>query len=104
MKTTLARSSAALFVLASFGLAGVGYGATAFLTDDVGWRLFGGATLALTAGAVKELLDLAGLGTPSWKDFVWDVLGAATGLLASWLVDHFIVTPLLQRPAGAPAG
>lgn len=92
----------ALHFAASAGLAGVGYVGTAFLTDDVSWRLFGGAALSLTAGAVKELLDLAGLGTPSWKDFVWDVLGCATGLLTSWLIDRFVVTPLAQpRPAGA---
>jgi putative lipoprotein len=94
----------ALHFAASFGIAGVGYTGAAFFTEDVGVRLLVGGGLAVTAGALKELLDLAGLGTPSWKDFVWDLLGAATGLLTSWLVDHFVVTPLLHRPAGAPAG
>lgn len=93
----------ALHFAVSAGIAGVGYTGAAFFTDDVGVRLLVGGSLALGAGALKELLDLAGLGTPSWKDFVWDVLGAATGLLTSWLVDRFIVTPL-TRPAPAPAG
>lgn len=94
----------ALHFAASFGIASVGYTGAAFFTEDVGVRLLVGGGLAVTAGALKELLDLAGLGTPSWKDFVWDLLGAATGLLTSWLVDRFVVTPLLHRPAGAPAG
>lgn len=48
----------------------------------------------------KELWDLSGHGSPSWKDFTWDVIGVATGLLLSWLVDRYIVTPLLSEPAG----
>lgn len=41
-----------------------------------------GSSLALAAGATKEILDLAGLGHPSWRDVTWDVIGtaAATGL------------------------
>jgi putative lipoprotein len=39
-----------------------------------------GAGAALLAGAVKEGLDAAGLGDPSWKDFTWDAIGAACGV------------------------
>jgi putative lipoprotein len=87
----------ALHFSVSVGITGLGYTATAFLTDDVRLRLLGGGALSLIAGAAKELADLAGFGTPSWKDFTWDVIGTATGLLASWLLDHFLVTPLLLR-------
>ena len=89
----------ALHFTLSATLAGAGYAGAAFLTEDVGLRLLAGGALAVTAGAAKELADLAGLGTPSWKDFTWDLLGTATGLLSAWLIDHFIVTPLLARPA-----
>ena len=89
----------------SAGLAGLGYGGAALLTEDRRLRLAIGAGLALTAGAAKELADLAGLGQPSWKDFTWDVIGTAAGLLISWLFDRFVFTPLFP-PApsliGAP--
>lgn len=81
----------------SAGLAGVGYGGAALLTEDRCVRLAVGASVALTAGVAKELLDLSGLGHPSWKDLAWDVAGTAIGLLVSWLVDRFVFTPLLTR-------
>jgi uncharacterized protein YfiM (DUF2279 family) len=48
-----------------------------------------GATLIIGAG--KELLDLAGLGTPSWKDFAWDAIGCAVGVLV-WVAVHLLFT------------
>lgn len=50
----------ALHFGASAGLAGLGYGAAALLWDDTGLRLGVGASVALTAGIAKELVDLAG--------------------------------------------
>jgi putative lipoprotein len=91
----------ALHFAFSATIAGGGYAGAAFLSDDVGVRLLVGGGLSLSAGALKELIDLAGFGTPSWRDFTWDVIGAATGLLVAWLVDHFIVTPL-ARPVATP--
>ena len=85
----------------SAGIAGLGYGGASLFTEDRNVRLAVGAGLALTAGVGKELLDLAGLGHPSWKDLVWDVAGTATGLLISWLLDHFVFTPL-ANPQPAP--
>ena len=81
----------------SAGIAGLGYGGTALFTEDRNLRLAIGAGLALTAGVAKELLDLAGLGQPSWKDLAWDIAGTATGLLVSWLLDHFVFTPLARH-------
>jgi putative lipoprotein len=68
-------------------IAGSGYGVTALFTDDYALRLAVGGGVAILAGAGKELLDLTGLGTPSWRDFTWDVIGTATGLLVAFLVD-----------------
>lgn len=83
----------------SAGLAGLGYGGTALVTEDRAVRLVVGGSVALAAGLAKELLDLAGLGHPSWKDLAWDVAGTAVGLVLSWLIDRFVVTPLAQgRP------
>ncbi len=90
----LGRDKALHFGL-SAGLASLGYAGAALLTGDEGVRLLVGGGLALTAGAAKELADLAGLGQPSWKDFTWDLIGTATGLLTTWLLDHFLVRPLL---------
>ena len=47
------------------------------------------------------------LGTPSWRDFTWDVIGTATGLLVSFLVDLAVRAVTgeprpPERPAEAP--
>lgn len=80
----------------SAGIAGLGYGGTALLTEDRTVRLVVGGSVALAAGIAKELYDLAGFGDPSWKDFAWDVAGTAVGLVVSWLLDHFVFTPLAK--------
>ena len=91
----------ALHCSISAGLAGLGYAGAALLTEDRRLRLAIGAGVALTAGAAKEFADLAGLGQPSWKDFTWDVIGTAAGLLVSWLFDRFVFTPLFPPPPSA---
>ncbi len=89
----------ALHFSVSAGIAGAGYGVTAAFSDDLRCKLAFGGGLALSAGVAKELWDLNGHGSPSWKDFTWDVIGVATGLLLSWVIDRYVVTPLLERPA-----
>ncbi|MGC4114459.1 MAG: hypothetical protein QM765_07580 [Myxococcales bacterium] len=48
---------------------------------------------------------MAGLGTPSWKDFVWDLLGTAVGLALAFGIDRlFFWHPKSEpAPAAAPA-
>ena len=65
----------------------MGYGVTTAVTPDRWKALVVGGTLAIGAGALKEGLDAAGLGDPSWKDFAWDVIGAACGLGVAWVID-----------------
>jgi len=68
-------------------IAGTGYGLTTAATPDR-WKAFAvGGAAAVGAGALKEGLDAAGLGDPSWKDFAWDVIGAACGLGVAWALD-----------------
>ncbi|HKQ68988.1 MAG TPA: hypothetical protein VJT73_06605 [Polyangiaceae bacterium] len=68
-------------------IAGSGYGLTTAGTEDR-WKAFAvGGGAAIGAGALKEGLDAAGYGDPSWKDFAWDVIGAACGLGVAWIVD-----------------
>lgn len=86
----------------SAGIAGLGYGVTSAFTESRPVRIAVGASLGLAAGIGKELLDLAGLGTPSWKDFTWDVIGTATGVLLAFVIDWFVVRPLTS-PMPAPA-
>lgn len=90
----------ALHFAFSAGIAGAGYASAALFADDIGVRLLVGGGLSLGAGAAKELFDLAGFGHPSWKDFAWDVVGAATGLLVAWLIDHLVATWSSPGPAG----
>lgn len=91
----------ALHFGASALLAGGGYGVAALLTDSRPVRAGVGAATALTAGIAKELFDLAGFGHPSWRDFTWDVIGAACGVLVSFVLDVWVISPLL-RPAPQP--
>jgi len=92
----------ALHFTLSAAIAGAGYGVAAIFTDQRPVRLAVGGGVALLAGGVKELFDLVGGGTPSWKDFTWDVIGTATGLLVAFLLDVLVITPLTQ-PAPQPA-
>lgn len=95
----------ALHFAASAGIAGTGYGLAGLWQpppDEV-HRLAIGGSAGLAAGVAKELLDLAGLGMPSWRDLAWDVAGTAFGLALAWAVDRLVLRPLLLRPAG-PAG
>lgn len=84
----------------SVGLSAGGYAAGLALFDSREPRLALGFGLAVTAGAGKELYDLAGHGDPSWRDFTWDLLGAATGALLAWTID-ILLSPA-RDPAPAP--
>lgn len=86
----------ALHFGASAALATGGYALTSVFSESRTARLIGGAGLALTAGAGKELYDLLGPGDPSWRDLVWDVIGTSAGLLLAYTVDRFVVSPWLQ--------
>jgi putative lipoprotein len=85
------------FTLSSV-ISGGGYGVTALVVDAIPARIVFGAGLAVSAGAAKELVDLAGFGTPSWKDFAWDVFGTAVGLGIAVTID---VATRRPRPVGA---
>ncbi len=87
----------------SAGLAGLSYGGASLLWDDVGLRLGVGASVAVTAGVAKELLDLAGMGTPSWKDLTWDLLGTAVGLALAFTFDRLFCERPTPAAATAPA-
>jgi putative lipoprotein len=79
-----------LHAAASAVIAAAGYAASAPWIERPAGRAAIGASLALGAGAAKELLWDAGLerGDPSWKDFTWDAIGAAVGVGVALLVDH----------------
>lgn len=78
----------------SAGISAGSYAASAALFASRGHALLAAGGVTLAAGAAKEALDLAGFGTPSWKDFVWDVAGTLVGLGLAWSVD------LVVRGAG----
>lgn len=84
---------------ASAVLAGGGYAAGTALFDARYEALLLGGGVALTAGATKELADMAGAGTPSWRDFAWDVVGTAVGLGLAWGVDLALRGTSQERPA-----
>ena len=71
----------------SAGIAAASYAASAAVFDARGHALLVAGGVTLAAGAGKEVLDLAGFGTPSWKDFVADVAGMIVGLAVAWSVD-----------------
>jgi putative lipoprotein len=99
-------SDKALHFTISAGIAGAGYGITTAFAEDrwKAWAVGGGAALA--AGALKEGFDATGSGDPSWKDFTWDLIGAAVGLALAWGIDaavHGGKAPPLAATAGSSA-
>ncbi|WP_373047945.1 YfiM family protein [Vulgatibacter sp.] len=78
---------------ASAALAVGGYALGAAFFDEVPARLATGAGIALGAGVAKEVADLAGAGSASWRDLVWDVAGTGAGLLVAWGVDAVFFAP-----------
>ena len=74
-------------------LAAGGYGMAADVFPDEAPRLILGGGLSLLVGAGKELIDSATSGHPSWKDFAWDVVGAAAGLFVAWAVHQLLAEP-----------
>jgi len=58
-----------------------------------------GAGVSLGAGIGKELADLAGYGTPSWKDLAWDVIGTVAGLAVAYGLDLAIRGVSREHPA-----
>jgi putative lipoprotein len=80
----------ALHFSACFMLAGDGYAGVSVFTKRETMRLTAGAGLALAAGAAKEVYDRYSGGDASLRDLTWDVVGAATGTVISWLVDRYL--------------
>ena len=81
-------------------LAGIGYGVGTEIFDHR-WQCAAlGGGLAIGAGAAKELLDMTGLGDPSWRDFTWDVIGAVVGLGVAIAIDAVVRSS--SSPSSAP--
>jgi putative lipoprotein len=71
-------------------IAGDGYaGASVFSKHDI-TRLGTGTGLAIAAGLGKEVYDMYAGGDASVRDLTWDVVGAATGTVVSWLIDRYL--------------
>jgi putative lipoprotein len=70
--------------------AGDGYAGSSVFTKREAMRLSAGAGIAMAAGAGKEVYDRYSGGDASLRDLTWDVVGAATGTVISWLVDRYI--------------
>ncbi|HVK68309.1 MAG TPA: hypothetical protein VM694_27810 [Polyangium sp.] len=87
----------------SAALATGAYGASALSgLDGRANRVAVGMAVALGAGYSKEILDAAGFGTPSWKDFAWDLIGTAVGLGVSLAIDYAL-SPAPTEKTGRPA-
>jgi putative lipoprotein len=67
-----------------------GYAAGTALWEERWKAIALGGGLGLGAGAIKEGLDAAGLGNPSWKDFAWDAIGTACGIVVALTVDAVV--------------
>lgn len=88
----------ALHFGASATIAGSGYAIGAPLFDCRGHALILGASLAAGAGITKELLDLTGLGDPSWRDLAWDGIGTVAGLAFAWGIDLLVQGVSAEHP------
>jgi putative lipoprotein len=80
----------ALHFAVAGAIAGIGYGVGTEIFDHR-WQCAAlGGGLAIGAGAAKELMDMTGVGDPSWRDFTWDVIGAAAGLGVAIVIDALV--------------
>lgn len=70
-----------LHLACSAALACAGFATAALAGVGFWWCVSAGAGLAALGGVAKELLDLAGLGTPELRDLGADAAGTALGLL-----------------------
>lgn len=71
----------------SAALAASAYGLSALAIDGKKNRAVLGATFSLGIGYSKEVLDAVGFGDPSWKDFVWDIIGTGVGVSLAVALD-----------------
>ena len=83
----------ALHFGAGAGLSAGGYAIGIIGLDNRWAALAIGSGVALTLGAAKEGLDAAGLGVPSWRDFVWSAVGTAIGIGFSITFDAALRGP-----------
>ena len=80
----------ALHFTAGFTLSAGGYGLGSLAFQGRLGRILTGAGVALGAGVAKEIYDMTGSGSPSWRDFAWDAIGTGCGLLLAWTVDRLL--------------
>ena len=80
----------ALHASAGAAIGAGGYAGSALVFSGTRARVTSGLALALGAGAAKEWSDRGGRGTPSWRDFAWDAVGATTGVTIAWLIDRAV--------------
>jgi putative lipoprotein len=71
----------------SVGLSAGGYAVSSLWLDERWQRATAGATFSLTLGIGKELWDLSGHGSASYKDFTWDVAGTLVGTGLALAID-----------------
>lgn len=94
----------ALHFSVSAVIAAGSYAAGTAIFDARGHALVAAGGLTLAVGAGKELLDLAGYGDPSWRDFAADVAGTIVGLAVAWSLDLLVrgiddrSQPILSTP------
>jgi putative lipoprotein len=87
---------------ASVGIASGGYAIGAATLDARYEALILGGALSIALGTGKELADMAGLGSPSWRDFTWDLVGTVAGLGLAWGLDLALRGTSAEHPALAP--
>ena len=95
-------SDKALHFGVSLVLAAGGYAGSSPWLEPRSERALVGGAFSLTLGAGKEVWDLTGHGDPSWRDFTWDVLGAAVGVALALSVDT-LATPKHDARIGTSA-
>jgi putative lipoprotein len=71
----------------SIGIAAGSYGAASLVFDRRAERAATAGAVTISVGAAKEGWDAMGHGDPSFKDFTWDVAGAAVGTGLAFLLD-----------------
>jgi len=74
-----------LHFLGSLGFSFALYSFSSLFTRRTWLNFLIAFTIPLLVGGGKELLDLAGFGSPSWKDMTWNTLGVVLGLVFAFI-------------------
>lgn len=92
----IAGSDKLLHAGASATITAATWGAAAAVDAPLPLRLATSVGAGVAAGVAKEIVDLAGFGTPSAGDLVYDAFGIAIGVAVALVIEVLVDEPVVE--------